>query len=74
MITLDTSGLPIAINSRQRFHHAARALLHEVTVTLIMSPFVLAELNYLLATRVSNNDAGLALLEEGVGAYTLAQV
>jgi hypothetical protein len=28
-----------------------------------MSPFVLAKLNYLLATRVSN-DAGLALLEE----------
>jgi len=37
-----------------------------------MSPFVLAELNYLLATRVSN-DAGLALLEEVVGAYTLTQ-
>ena len=37
-----------------------------------MSPFVLAKLNYLLATRVSN-DAGLALLEEVVGVYTLTQ-
>lgn len=37
-----------------------------------MSPFVLAELNYLLATLVSN-DAGLALLEEVVDAYTLTQ-
>jgi hypothetical protein len=37
-----------------------------------MSPFVLEELNYLLPTRVSN-DAGLALLEEVVGVYTLTQ-
>jgi predicted nucleic acid-binding protein len=72
LIVLDTSGLPIAINSSQRFHHAARALLHEGTVPLILTPFVLAELNYLLATRVSN-DAGLALLEEVVGGYTLTQ-
>jgi hypothetical protein len=72
LIVLDTSGLPIAINFSQCFDHAARALLRKGTVLLIMSPFVLEELNYLLPTRVSN-DAGLALLEEVVGVYTLTQ-
>ena len=46
--------------------------MHEDTVSLILSPFVLAELNYLLATRVSNG-AGLSVLEEVVGPYTLTQ-
>lgn len=72
MIVLDTSGLLAAIDSSQRSHSAVRELLNEVTVPLILSPFVLAELDYLLTTRVSN-DAELALLEEvASGAYTLA--
>ncbi len=73
MIVLDTSGLLAAIDSSQRFHGAARELLREVTVPLILSPFVLAELDYLLATRVGK-DAELALLGEvAQDTYRLAQ-
>ena len=73
MIVLDTSGLLAAIDSSQRFHSAARDLLREVRVPLILSPFVLAELDYLLATRVGK-DAELALLGEVArDTYRLAQ-
>jgi len=73
VIVLDTSGLLAAIDSSQRFHIAARDLLREVRVPLILSPFVLAELDYLLATRVGK-DAELALLGEVArDTYRLAQ-
>jgi len=73
VIVLDTSGLLAAIDSSQRFHDAAREVLREVTAPLILSPFVLAELDYLLATRVGNV-AELALLEEvSREPYRLAQ-
>lgn len=63
MIVLDTSGLLSAIDSDQRFHAAAREALERVTGPLLLSPFVLAELDYLLVTRVGP-DAELALLDE----------
>lgn len=63
MIVLDTSGLLAAIDSSQRFHEAVREVLDGAVGPLILSPFVLAELDYLLATRVGG-DAELALLEE----------
>ena len=73
MIVLDTSGLLAAIDSSQRFHNAAREVLNEAVVPLILSPFVLAELDYLLATRVGDA-AELALLEEVArNTYRLAQ-
>ena len=52
MILLDTSGLLAAIDSSQRGHRRAAAVLRETTEPLLLSPFVLAELDYLLATRV----------------------
>ena len=73
MIVLDTSGLLAAIDSSQRFHDAAREVLNEAMVPLILSPFVLAELDYLLATRVGDA-AERALLEEVArNTYRLAQ-
>ena len=73
MIVLDTSGLLAAIDSDQRFHEAAKAALGEASAPLILSPFVLAELDYLLATRVGRV-AELALVEEvRRGTYRLAQ-
>jgi predicted nucleic acid-binding protein len=63
VIVLDTSGLLAAIDSSQRFHDAAKEALGGVVEPLILSPFVLAELDYLLATRVGR-EAELALLEE----------
>ncbi len=73
MIVLDTSGLLAAIDSDQRLHSAAKEALGGAAGPLILSPFVLAELDYLLATRVGG-DAELALLEEvSRETYRLAQ-
>jgi uncharacterized protein len=73
VIILDTSGLLAAIDSSQRFHETAKEVLSEADVPLILSPFVLAELDYLLASRVGE-EAELALLEEVArGTYRLAQ-
>jgi uncharacterized protein len=73
VVVLDTSGLLAAIDSGQRFHEVAREALNGMSSPLILSPFVLAELDYLLATRVGG-DAELALLEEiARETYHLAQ-
>ena len=63
MIVLDTGGLLAAIDASQRFHDAAKEVLDESTGPLILSSFVLAELDYMLASRVGP-EAQLALLEE----------
>lgn len=71
MILLDTSGLLAAIDASQRQHVAARDALVAATGPFLLSPFVLAELDYLLASRVSLS-AELALLDEVArGAYQL---
>ncbi|QYJ16095.1 Ribonuclease VapC26 [Rubrobacter xylanophilus DSM 9941] len=68
---LDTSGLLAAIDSDQHSHAAARRAIEADRGPFILSPFVLAELDYLLATRVGR-EAQLALLDEvGRGAYRL---
>jgi len=72
MILIDTSGLLAALFSDQNRHEeCARALL-EATPPLIISPFVLAELDYLI-TKYAGVPAEVALLEEiERGAYELA--
>ena len=72
MILLDTSGLLAAIDGGQRHHAAAARSLRAARPPLLLSPFVLAELDYLLATRTGLH-AALALLGEVArGAYQLA--
>lgn len=71
MILLDTSGLLAALDSSQNQHTTAAAALRQASAPLLLSPFVLAELDYLLATRVGA-DAQHALLDEVArGAYRL---
>lgn len=71
MILLDTSGLLSAIDASQHQHAACAAVLSATRGPLLLSPFVLAELDYLLATRVGPA-AQEALLEEVArGAYRL---
>ena len=71
MILLDTSGLLAAIDRSQNQHPKAATALRQATGPLLLSPFVLAELDYLLATRVSA-DAQHAFLDEVArGAYRL---
>jgi predicted nucleic acid-binding protein len=71
VIVLDTSGVLAAIDPRQAEHAAAAGVLVRPQ-RRILSPFVLAELDYLIAT---NGDqlAELALLRDVArGAYELA--
>jgi predicted nucleic acid-binding protein len=71
VILLDTSGLLAALDSSQRQHTQAMSALRDARGPLVLSPFVLAELDYLLATRVGPS-AALALLSEVArGAYRL---
>lgn len=71
MIILDTSGLLSAIDASQRHHAACAEILAEATRPLVLSPFVLAELDYLLATQV-DGQAQLALVDEVArGVYRL---
>ena len=71
MILLDTSGLLAAIDSSQHQHAAAAGALGGARAPRLLSPFVLAELDYLLATRVGV-EAKHALMDEVArGAYRL---
>ena len=74
MILLDTSGLLAAIDSSQSQHVKSAAALRQATAPLLLSPFVLAELDYLLATRVSADAQGALLEEVARGAYLLEQL
>lgn len=71
MILLDTSGLLAAIDSSQEHHKAALAAVRGGRGPLLLSPFVLAELDYLLATRVSQEGELAVLSEVARGAYRL---
>ena len=71
MIILDTSGLLAAIDAGQRQHAAAVAALRAADPPWLLSPFVLAELDYLLATRVSVTAERALLAEVGRGVYRL---
>lgn len=71
MIVLDTSGLLSAIDASQRHHAAAAAALQRSTQPLALSPFVLAELDYLITTRVSATAARSLLDQVAAGVYRL---
>jgi uncharacterized protein len=71
VILLDTSGLFAALARNQTQHAAARAALESSGSPRILSPFVLAELDYFVA-REAGVDAELTLLGEVAGgAYEL---
>jgi predicted nucleic acid-binding protein len=71
VILLDTSGLLAALDASERRHTETVAALQAAAPPWILSPFVLAELDYLLATRVGTQ-AERALLEEvGRAVYRL---
>ena len=74
MIVADTSALLAFFNNKEPDHEAVRNVVESHDDPLVVSPFVVAELDYLLATR-HGVDAELAVLKElGGGAYELATV
>lgn len=71
MILLDTSGLLAALDASQRRHAEAAASLSDAAAPLLLSPFILAELDYLVATRVGEAARMSLLREVESGAYQL---
>lgn len=74
MILLDTSGLFAWIDDRQRDHERVVEAMADAPPPYLLSPFVLAELDYLLATRVGGGAQSALLEEVERGAYRLALV
>jgi len=74
VIIADTSGLLAALDPGEVHHDACRAVVEGATSPLIVSPFVLCELDYLV-TRKLGVDAELVLLDDiAAGAYQLASM
>jgi uncharacterized protein len=71
VIVLDTSGLLAALDAGQRQHEPARQVLEDDSGPLLLSPFVLAELDYLLLGRVGAQAERALLAEVAAGAYDL---
>ena len=71
MILADTSGVFAALDRSQRSHAATRTVV-ETGEALILSPFVLAELDYLLSTRISVAASVELLRDVEAGSYELA--
>lgn len=71
MIVLDTGGLYAALDANEALHGRSVAALVASRPPRVVSPFVLAELDYLIATRVGHQ-AQMALIEEVTrGVYQL---
>jgi predicted nucleic acid-binding protein len=71
VILLDTSGLLSALDSSQTHHEQAAASLAAARAPLLLSPFVLAELDYLIVSRVGFSARASLLEEVKRGAYVL---
>jgi len=71
VIIADTSGLLAFFNRSEPEHDAVRQLVGRLTEPMVVSPYVIAELDYLVATR-AGVEAELGVLRElGSGAYVL---
>jgi predicted nucleic acid-binding protein len=72
LILLDTSGLLAVFDRSSRLHEQAKAALERERAPRIISPFVLAELDYLIKARLGIREE-LAVIEEiAGGAYEIA--
>lgn len=74
MIIADTSGLVAFYNAREPSHEQVRTIVEDSNEPLVVSPYVVAELDYLVTTRIGT-DAALAVLAElSGGAYELTNI
>ena len=72
-LVCDTSGLIAYFDGSDNHHYPVRVALEAEPGPLIVSPFVLAELDYLLASRGMTREELAALVELATGAWELAQ-
>jgi uncharacterized protein len=73
-VIADTSGLLALFNAREPAHTAVRDVVAELDEPLVVSPYVVAELDHLVATRLGLQAETEVLEELSGGAYTLAHV
>ena len=71
MIIADTSGLLALFNRTEPDHESVRQLVVGLPEPLVVSPYVVAELDYLVATRVGIEAELMVLGELAVRAYVL---
>lgn len=74
MIICDTSGLVAAYSATDSRSRQVTNLLRSEPGQLIVSPFVLAELDYLIQTRAGVRDELKVLADVADGLYTLAEL
>ena len=72
MIIADTSGLLALFNRRESAHEKIKAIVDAEPEPLVVSPFVVAELDYLVTTRIGVEAELSVLTELAGGAYHLA--
>ncbi|MGQ0742849.1 MAG: PIN domain-containing protein [Acidimicrobiales bacterium] len=72
MIVADTSGLLTFFNRREPRHSDVRRVVEGGDDVLVISPYVIAELDYLVATRLGVDAEAQVLTELSAGAYHLA--
>lgn len=72
MIIADSSGLLALFDRGEPEHQAVRQVVAGLEEPLVVSPFVVAEVDYLVATRVGVSEELAVLRELGGGAYVLA--
>jgi len=73
LIICDTSGLVAAYSVADRRSRVVTDLLRNEPGQLILSPFVLAELDYLIQTRAGARDELKVLADVASGVYSLAE-
>ena len=74
MIIADTSGLVALFNRTEPEHADVRDIVAGLDEPMVVSPYVVAEIDYLVATRVGV-DAELQVLKElSSGAYVLPEI
>jgi uncharacterized protein len=73
VIVCDTSGLVAAYSAQDRRRDRITDLLSSEPDALILSPFVLAEMDYLIGTRASVRDELKVLRDVAAGVYRLAE-
>ncbi len=73
MIVLDTSGLIASIDEAEPLHAEARSALERDRGPFVLSPFVLAEADYLIGSRYGLRMEAALLREVADGVYRLAE-
>lgn len=71
---VDTSALLAFFDTDEPDHDAVSAVINETSEPLVVSPYVVAEVDYLVATRLGVKAETAVLRELAGGAWTLATI